>query len=184
MNALTAYPVGTPTIGATAPVIVTERVRLRPLRAEDFVPYAAFLASPRSVHMDGPHDIDTAWNWFCNDTAHWNLFGYGALMIEVDGKLAGQVSVTHGVQFPEPELGWFLFDSYEGKGFATEAATALRNHVYRNAGLRQLVSYCGSDNAASIAVAERLGAIYDPDAPRPNGDDCRVYRHPPREAII
>lgn len=132
--------------------------------------------------MDGPHDRDKAWTWFCNDTAHWALFGYGGLMIETDdGQLAGQVAITKGIAFPEPELGWFLFDGFEGRGIATRAATALRDWTFANADLPALVSYIAPQNAASIALAERLGATLDPNAPRPGDetpDDCLVYRHP------
>ncbi|NRB01577.1 MAG: GNAT family N-acetyltransferase [Rhodobacteraceae bacterium] len=177
------YPQGTPSVGGPAPVLETARLRLRGLQPGDFEAYAAFLATPRSIHMDGPHDRDTAWSWFCNDTAHWPLFGYGGLMIEADGELAGQVSVTHGVTFPEHELGWFLFDGFEGKGYASEAARALRDHVYSTTEIPGVVSYCSPENAGSIAVAKRLGAVYDPDAPRPDGDTCHVYRHPTREAL-
>lgn len=177
------YPLGTPSSGGPAPVIETARLRLRPMQPEDFEAYAAFAGSPRAIHMDGPVDRSTAWAWFCNDTAHWALFGYGGLMIEADGQAAGQVSVTHGVTFPEHEIGWFLFDGFEGRGLATEAASALRDYVYRQTAIPGLVSYCGPDNHGSIAVAERLGAVYDPVAPRPLNDDCRVYRHPTREAL-
>ncbi|MEM8632602.1 MAG: GNAT family N-acetyltransferase [Pseudomonadota bacterium] len=169
--------------GGAAPVLETGRTRLRPLQPSDFEPYAAFLASERSIHMDGPVSRDTAWCWFCNDTAHWPLFGYGALMIEVGGETAGQVGLTHGIRFPEHELGWFLYDGYQGKGYATEAAAALRAYAYATAGLRSIVSYCSAENAGSIAVAERLGAVLDPDAPRPEGDDCLVFRHPAPEAL-
>ncbi|WP_417248443.1 GNAT family N-acetyltransferase [Celeribacter sp.] len=164
-----------------APTITTPRLTLRAPRLEDFETYADFCASARSVYMDGPHDREKAWAWFCNDTAHWALFGYGGLMIEVDGALAGQVAVTKGIGFPETELGWFLFDGFEGQGYAAEAAFALRDWVYENTDLDTLVSYVSPQNTASAALAERLGATRDVDAARPAGetaDDCIVFRHP------
>lgn len=165
------------------PTLATERLTLRPMRFEDFEPYADFLASSRARWMKGPHDRQTAWAWFSSDIAHWPLFGYGALMIEVEGASAGQVAITHGITFPEHELGWFLFEGYEGHGYATEAAAALRAYGYGECGLRTLVSYCAAENTGSVAVATRLGAVHDPDAPRPEGDNCRVYRHPAPEAL-
>ncbi len=77
--------------------------------------------------MGGPHGIRTAWEYFCNDTAQWTLFGHGGLMIVPNGMDTpiGQVAVCHGPIFPEPELGWFLYAGHEGKGFATEAAAAV-----------------------------------------------------------
>ena len=168
-----------------APTITTPRLTLRGPRFEDFEAYASFLAGPRASFMSGPLNRTQAWAWSCNDTAHWALFGYGALMIEVDGELAGQVAVTSGIQFPEPELGWMLFDGYEGHGFAYEAAFALREWVYANTDLTTLVSNVDPKNAASISLATRLGATVDAGAQRPEGetsDDTTVFRHPgPRD---
>jgi len=59
---------------------------------------------------------------------------------------------------------------HEGRGYATEAALALRDWAF------SLVSYIAPGNAASVAVAERLGARLDPAAPRTVPADL-VYRH-------
>ena len=165
-----------------APVIRTSRLVLRPCRIEDFEPYAAFLASDRARFLHGPHTRETAWQWFTDSIAHWPLFGYGGLMVEAGGRLVGQVGITSGMRFPEPELGWLLFDGCEGRGYATEAALALRNFAYENAGLETLVSYCSLANAGSVAVAERLGARRDDATPPPFCGDCLVYRHPAPDA--
>lgn len=152
----------------------------------DFAAYAAFAASPRAVYMGGPHNQAKAWDWFCNDTAHWALMGFGGLMIERDGAAIGQVAVTQGVHFPEPELGWFLFEGHEGHGYALEAAFALREWVYANTDLDTLVSCVDPRNAASIALATRLGAVIDPTAKRPQGetpDKTVVFRHPTASAL-
>ena len=57
-----------------------------------------------------------------------------------------------------------------GKGVRDWAAEAL--------GLDRLVSYIDPHNARSIAVAERLGAVLDPDAAKQDPEDL-VYRHRP-----
>lgn len=49
-------------------------------------------------------------------------------------------------------------------------------------GIKTLVSYIDPANARSIALAERLGARHDPDAPLPEGEtpeETIVYRHTP-----
>jgi RimJ/RimL family protein N-acetyltransferase len=40
------------------------------------------------------------------------------------------------------------------------------------------VSYIDRNNSRSIALAERLGAVPDPDAATPDNSDDLVYRHP------
>jgi RimJ/RimL family protein N-acetyltransferase len=162
-----------------APTLTTARLVLRPLALADFGSYAAFLATDRSRFMGGPHDAGTAWNWFCNDTAQWALLDMGALMItrHGDDTAIGQVAICHGPLFPEPELGWFLFDGAEGQGFATEAAAALRDWGLGPRGLATIVSYVDPANLPSIRVAERLGAQVDPSAATPDNEPTQVWRH-------
>ncbi|MFD0978867.1 GNAT family N-acetyltransferase [Tropicimonas aquimaris] len=161
-----------------APTLHTPRTVLRPYQVEDFDAYAAFLASPRAASLHGPYSRAEAWTWFTNEIAQWHLHGFGGLMIEVDGRLAGRVAVTLGPDQAEPDLGWALFDGYEGKGYAAEAALALREHVFSHASVVGLVSFLQANNAASIGVAERLGCTPDTGVLRPEGIDCLVYRHP------
>jgi RimJ/RimL family protein N-acetyltransferase len=117
---------------------------------------------------------------FCHDVALWQLFGHGALTMELSetGECVGQVGINHGPLFPEKELGWFVYAEYERKGYATEAALALRDWAFATLKLPSLVSYIAPGNAASVAVAERLGARLDPAAPRTDPADL-VYRHLP-----
>jgi RimJ/RimL family protein N-acetyltransferase len=166
-----------------APTIHTERLTLRPHQMADFPAYSAFVQSDRARYMGGPHDTRTAWNWFCNDTAQWALLDMGALMITQGGAAIGQVAVCHGPIFPEPELGWFLFEGYEGNGYATEAATTMRDWAFRDRGLTTLVSYIDPANTASTRLALRLGAQLDENAATPNNDPCHAYRINPAVVI-
>lgn len=165
----------------TIPTLTTERLVLRPPVAGDFPDYAALMASPRAGFMGGPFDRRAAWGMFCADIAMWALFGHGALMIETrsEGQCIGQVGLNHGPLFPEKELGWMLYDGWQGRGYATEAARTLRDWGFVNHGLATLVSYIAPANTPSIAVAQRLGARLDPDAHRPDPDTL-VYRHTPQ----
>jgi RimJ/RimL family protein N-acetyltransferase len=157
---------------------MTERLVLRVPVADDFPAYARLLASPRSEGMGGPYTLRAAWGMFCHEIAGWALFGHGALMIDlrVTGDCVGQVGISHGPLFPEKELGWLVYDRFERQGYATEAAAALRDWAARTLGLDRLVSYIDPTNVRSIAVAERLGAVLDPDAPKQDPGDL-VYRH-------
>ncbi len=161
------------------PTLHTDRMTLRPYLRADFDTYAAFMASDRAVHMDGPLDRDKAWTWFTNDVATWALYGFGSLAIEMDGKLAGGVGLVHPPHFPEPECGWFIYDGFTGMGLAAEAAHTIIDHTFATTDLDTFVSYVSEGNAASIRVAERLGAVLDPDAQAPETTGTLVYRHTP-----
>lgn len=161
-----------------APIIETERLLLRPMRIEDWPEYAEMMASQRAVHLGGPYSMRDAWGVFCHDVAQWALMRHGALMIEdrSTGSCLGQVGINHGPLFPEPELGWFVYPHAEGKGYAYEAAAAMRDWAFKVRGLNTLVSYMGRNNIRSRKLAERLGAQLDADAARPHPTDL-VFRH-------
>ena len=162
----------------TAPTLHTARLTLRPPVAGDWPGYAAFLASDRSVGMGGPLGTRDAWGVFCHDIALWSLYGHGALMLDLisTGETVGQVGINAGPLFPETELGWMLYAGHEGRGYAAEAATALRNWGQAVRGLATLVSYVDPDNLRSAAVALRLGAGLDTQARGLDETDL-VYRH-------
>lgn len=164
---------------AAIPTITTERLTLRAPTLADFEPLAALLASPRALGVGGPYSRFAAWGLFCHDLACWQLFDHGALMIDLSasGECVGQIGINHGPLFPEKELGWMLYEGHEGHGYAAEAAAAMRDWAFAERGFDTLVSYCDPANTRSIAVARRLGAVLDPDAPRQDPEDL-VFRHP------
>lgn len=160
------------------PTIVTERLLLRPMTADDWEPYSALMLSERARYMGGPFSVKVAWGMFCADHAQWDLFGAGALMLEDRDTRAclGQVGINSGPLFPEKEIGWLVFPEAEGRGYAFEAASALRDWARTVRRLNTLVSYVDPQNDRSRRLAERLGATLDGTAPRPDPTDL-VYRH-------
>lgn len=169
-------------LSGTIPTLRTSRLVLRAPVLADFDAYRDLMASSRSTGMGGPFDEARAWGLFCHDIACWSPFGHGALMIDVTatGHCVGQVGINHGPLFPEKELGWLLYEGFEGQGYVTEAATSLRDWAFAELGLPTFVSYFDPANSRSIAVAERLGAVRDDLAPRQDPEDV-VYRHLPPE---
>ncbi|HSF95598.1 MAG TPA: GNAT family N-acetyltransferase [Thermohalobaculum sp.] len=167
------------------PTIETERLTLRAPRLEDFEPFAAHMASPRSVWEDGPLDRARAWKEFASARALWDLRGYGSwsLADRARGDYLGEVGIYQPAHYPEPEIGWMVLAQAEGKGLAHEAALAVRGWAYDRRGLGALVSYIDPGNDRSIRLAERLGARLDEASPKPEGEVCVTYRHPGPEAL-
>ncbi|MHC0054265.1 GNAT family N-acetyltransferase [Actibacterium sp. D379-3] len=167
----------------TAPCISTARLRLRPHRMDDLEAFWTFYQSPRAVYMDRPNSRTHLWYGLASEVGSWDLQGQGGWAIEtLDGALAGQVAITHPPHFPERELGWLLFEGFEGRGLGYEAASAARNYAFGPLGADTLVSYIHADNARSIALAVRLGATRDDAAERHDAQDL-VYRYPAPEAL-
>jgi RimJ/RimL family protein N-acetyltransferase len=160
------------------PPIETARLRLRAPRIEDFAVYAAIACSERARFMMGPMSREGAWDDFTRMCVTWLWRGHGAWMIEdrETGATRGVVLLGFEPGDREPELGFALAAGAEGRGIATEAAAAARDFARDVLGLPSLVSYIHPGNAASVAVAVRLGA-------RPDGesDGMLVYRHLPQD---
>ncbi|WP_233193027.1 GNAT family N-acetyltransferase [Acidimangrovimonas sediminis] len=167
--------------GATnAPVIETERLILRGPEPGDFPAFAAFYASPRSAMNAGPLERPAAWRAFATAIGHWALRGYGmwTLVDRASGALAGRAGLWFPEGWPEPELGWTLYDGFEGRGLATEATLAARTYAAQIYGLAPLISIIDPANDRSIALATRLGAVHENDWTAPSGRTARIYRHP------
>lgn len=164
----------------TVPIIRTDRLLLREPILADWPSFAEVMTSDRAKHMGGPFSTGNAWGIFCHGIALWHLFGIGNLSIELreTKRCIGQIEVNQGPRFPEPELGWQIKIEAEGKGYAFEAASAMRDWVFRERKVDTLVSYIGPENARSIRLAERLGAALDVHA-RPQDPGDLVYRHVP-----
>jgi len=160
----------------TAPVISGDRVRLRPHVMSDMETFWTFFQSQRAEHIDKPENRTHAWYGFASEVGSWALNGTGSWAIDVEGTLAGQVSVTQPPHFPELELGWILFDGFEGRGIAYEGESLALDYTWAAIRPTSLVSYIDHRNARSITLAKRLGAVLDPDAAKYDDVDV-VFRH-------
>lgn len=61
-------------------------------------------------------------------------------------------------EFAQPELGWGFAREHWGRGYATEAALAVREWAYAERGITRLVSLIAPVNVRSQRLAQRLGA--------------------------
>jgi len=162
-----------------APTIETERLVLRGHTAADFDALVAIYRTERSRFMGGPMERNEVWTAFADSVGQWALLGCGTWAVDrrSDGRCVGEVGLNKPVRFPEPEVGWLLYDGFEGEGYATEAARAVLAFAVADCDLVSLVSYIDRDNHASVAVVTRLGAVHDSSAATPDDEPCLVMRH-------
>lgn len=167
-------------LGLDIPVLETERLILRAPRLDDLGAITAFGTSERSRFVGGPMNDVGSWNALMILMGHWTARGFGWWMLEekATGQVAGRVGIGHHVDWPEPELGWHLYDRFEGRGFAHEAAVVARDYAHRQMGLGPLISLIHPDNHASRRLAERLGAHIEQESFLLRGEPCMIYRHP------
>jgi RimJ/RimL family protein N-acetyltransferase len=87
--------------------------------------------------------------------------GYGFWALETnDGTLVGATLLKPLPEAEEVEVGWHLGRAHWGRGYATEGARGAIAHGFAN-GLEVVYAVIYRDNAASLAVAHRLGMTYE-----------------------
>lgn len=160
----------------------TQRLLLRPPTAQDWPAFRNFFATERSTGVGGPKEAGAAWRDFAAEIGHWHIRGYGmwAVTRRGDDRALGLIGPWHPIDWPETEIGWMIFAlDIEGTGIATEAARAAIAHAYGTLGWETVVHYIDADNARSIGLAQKLGAVHDITAQAPAAyPGAVVYRSP------
>jgi RimJ/RimL family protein N-acetyltransferase len=139
-----------------------ERLSYRPISLDDFEPYAEFLADPactRYLLVPEPHSRELSRSLLEQDVEqHDGTIGMYTLHdgAELVGWAGFQRREITGA--PEVELGWLVRRQHWGKGYASEAARKLRER-----GPERVIHLIHPENAASIAVAKKLGAEHERD---------------------
>lgn len=176
-----SLPRPTPMHDIPVPRLETERLILRGPKADDFDAIRGFVTdAERTRFIGGPAQTEfDVWSNMMRMIGHWmwNGFGFWTLEDKTSGQPLGRVGVIKHVDWPEPELGWHLFATGEGRGLGHEAALRIRDFAARDLGLDRLISQIHPDNIRSRKLAERLGAFVEKESEL-MGEPCLIYRHP------
>src|SRR6476620_3586538 len=104
--------------------------------------------------------------WLASDRAIGRVIGYVGI----------SVPTFHREILPTVEVGWRFDPDVWGRGYATEGARAALDQSFGPLGLDRVCSLPQAENAASVAVAERLGMRRERSVTLP-GDDRRGAVH-------
>ncbi len=154
-----------------APSLRTERLLLRPFRAEDALGLAAHRSDPeiaRYVQWTPPYPIATAEDLIAR--TQWGGLlkrGEGAMIAVELAAAPGTVIGDCGTQLlaedeRQATIGFTLARAHQGRGYATEAVRAVLDALFRGGvfsaePLHRVTAVCGTDNPASQRVMERAG---------------------------
>lgn len=180
-------------------IIPTKRLILRPWLPSDDVPFARLNADPRVMEfMPRTLTRDESDAMVVRIRDHFAARGFGlyALELRETGEFIGFTGLSvpaFAAHFtPCIEIGWRLAFDCWNRGFATEAALAVRDTAFGALGLPEIVSFTVPHNLASRRVMEKIGMTRDPaedfDHPRlPEGHALRrhvLYRLQYKIALI
>jgi|SRR5579863_1958490 len=167
------------------PVLQSERLTFRAWREDDFEAFASIYSDPeQSRFIGGPMPRDDAWRRMASFAGHWALRAFGIWVLEhrVTRAFAGWSGLWFPEGFPGREIGWTLAPGFRGRGLAQEAARRVRGHAYETLGWSSAISLINVDNASSVRVAERVGALLEGSV-QFRGADCLIYRHPSARSV-
>ena len=151
----------------------TARLVLRPWRESDRAPFAAMSADPAVMeHFPAVLRRDESDAFLDRVSADLDRRGWGLWAVEVGpgpgpegGRFAGFTGLAEprfDAHFtPAVEVGWRLARWAWGRGWATEAATAVLAHAFGPLALPEVVSFTAVTNVRSQAVMRRLGMSHD-----------------------
>jgi len=153
--------------------IATARLVLRPLEPRDrarLIKLANnFRVAKNLSVMPYPYTEAAADEWLGKQAALWAGGKTVALAITLDGELIGGIGV--GVRDDrdddEWELGYWLGEPYWNRGYASEAAAALRDYAFATLKLDRVVAGHMADNHASGSILTKLGFRYTNEKVRP-----------------
>ncbi|MBG1233366.1 GNAT family N-acetyltransferase [Aestuariivirga litoralis] len=157
---------------AAAPVIETQRLTLRSFTAEDFPDFCRIWNEEGVYrHIAGkPQSESVHWGRLTGLMGHWPLNGFGtwAVADRETGQLLGQCGYLFLrremlVPMPEPELGWALTTTHQGRGLGTEAALACACWGDANIDADKTACIIDTVNTASANVARKIGYTYSAD---------------------
>jgi RimJ/RimL family protein N-acetyltransferase len=150
-----------------APVIETERLRLRPHQSGDLADCVAMWSDPVVVRytLGSPSPPQRTWMRILAYRGHWALLSYGYWAVEekTSRRYIGELGFADFKRDIEPsiagvpELGWALVPQFHGKGYATEALSAAVAWGDQHFANGRTVCIIHRDNHRSFRVAEKLG---------------------------
>ena len=141
--------------------IHTERLVLRLPRVEDLDEWSDFCADPHAMRfLGGAKSRNMTWREMMSITGAWGLLGASMFSVveRATGAWVGRIGPWFPADWPGTEVAYGIASAFEGRGYATEAATAAIDYAVDTLGWTHVIHTIDPANAGSIAVARRLGA--------------------------
>lgn len=147
-------------------ILETERLFLREMTMDDFDSMYAVLADPEIMqHYPYSFDEERVRSWIERNMKRYTDDGFGlwAVCLKDTGEMIGDCGLT--LQNIEgqmlPEIGYHIRKDQQRKGYAKEAAMALRDWAFGNTEYPALYSYCKYTNVGSFKTAESIGMNFE-----------------------
>ncbi|HEX8274321.1 MAG TPA: GNAT family protein [Longimicrobiaceae bacterium] len=145
-------------------VIETARLRLRRFAEADLPAFVAYRNDPEVARWqswdgctaeEGRAFLDAQAGLRPGTPGAWSQL---AVELKATGELLGDCALHVGGDDPRlGEIGYTLARAAQGRGYGTEAVRALLGYAFGTLGLHRVSATTDCENAASVALLERVG---------------------------
>ena len=142
--------------------ITTERLLLREMTEADYDALYRVLAD-RDIMQHYPYafDEERVRNWISRNIERYRIFGFGlwAVCLKDTGEMIGDCGLTMQLINGQikPEIGYHIRHDQQRKGYATEAAIAVRDWTFTHTPFNAVYSYMKYTNEPSARTAMAYG---------------------------
>jgi RimJ/RimL family protein N-acetyltransferase len=171
-----------PAVAAPLADVVTKRLSVRRLTSDDLDGLAAMFTSSdlwRYGYGRGLTRVETE-AFLTRQLKLWSEFGFGGCGVREDARpdLIGVVGLSVPMVVPDllpaVTVGWLFSPTVWGKGYATEATTAVLDQAFTTMALDRVGCVTSAENLRSVRLADRLGMSVIAEARVPSDDATRM----------
>ena len=143
-------------------IIETERLVLKEMSLNDVNGLSDVLLDPDVMrYYPYPFTYDDVLFWINRNIERYQIFGFGlwGVFLKETNEMIGDCGLTMQIidEVIKPEIGYHIKKSHQRKGYAKEAAIAVRDYAFSNTPFKTIYSYMLSDNIPSIKTAKSYG---------------------------
>ena len=147
-------------------ILETKRLFLREMTMSDLDALFAVLGDKEIMqHYPYSFDEERVRSWIERNMKRYTDDGFGlwAVCLKDTGEMIGDCGLTlqniDGTMLPE--IGYHIRKDQQRKGYAKEAAMAVRDWAFQNTEYPALYSYCKYTNVGSFKTAESIGMHFE-----------------------
>lgn len=162
-------------------VFQTQRLNIRKLRLSDAVFIYDLVNEPgwlKFIGDKGVNNLQAAETYILQILDSYRKYGFGLYRVEKisSGEAVGICGLVKRDSLQDFDIGFALFEKFEGNGFAQESATAILQLAKDEFKLPRIAAICTRENYSSIRLIERLGFQFDSSVSiDPNGKPLQLF---------
>ncbi|MFN2510226.1 MAG: GNAT family N-acetyltransferase [Pyrinomonadaceae bacterium] len=148
-------------------VLETERLVLRRMTPDDAEFILKLVNEPSFIRFIGDKGVrshaDAVQYIQTGPMASYQRFGFGLYLVELKGRRVpiGMCGLLKRDSLPDVDVGFAFLPAFWSKGYAFEAAAAVKGLGKDVLGISRLVAITNPDNESSIKLLEKIGFRYE-----------------------